>query len=262
MSSQHVISKKTDESLLGLSISDIDAIQDSPLLMSVLETVYDYVAIFDENLNLLDCSKSFMKLYHRDKAALVGKNIDVLSPEFKKKDLYEEFKIMCERKGYFEHDNYPIHDFEDASNSTYVQFKMLPKGNLIICIAENITVRIQYDILMQKYKKLMDKNEKLESLLTFSNSNSLEDSSVNHKTQNDTLVVILKDQKNLTNREIEVAMLIIQSQTTKEIADTLDVSIKTINFHRFNIRKKLEITNSKISLKAALLDLYHFDHSI
>ncbi|MCS7241581.1 LuxR C-terminal-related transcriptional regulator [Candidatus Caldatribacterium sp.] len=48
----------------------------------------------------------------------------------------------------------------------------------------------------------------------------------------------------LTSREWEVAKLLAQGYTSKEIADILTISKKTVDFHRQNIRKKLSFANS------------------
>jgi PAS domain S-box-containing protein len=59
----------------------------------------------------------------------------------------------------------------------------------------------------------------------------------------------------LTPTQIQVANLIKCGKTTKEIAHVLDLSEKTIEDHRKNIRKRLGILNRKINLKSYLLAL-------
>jgi PAS domain S-box-containing protein len=57
----------------------------------------------------------------------------------------------------------------------------------------------------------------------------------------------------LTPTEIQVANLIRQGKTTKDIANLMNLSIKTIAFHRENIRTKIGIKNKKINLRTYLL---------
>ena len=56
----------------------------------------------------------------------------------------------------------------------------------------------------------------------------------------------------LTPREIEICNMIKNGLASKEIADSLDISVETIRNHRKNIRKKLGITDQGINLAALL----------
>ncbi|MBT8371860.1 MAG: PAS domain S-box protein [Deltaproteobacteria bacterium] len=61
-----------------------------------------------------------------------------------------------------------------------------------------------------------------------------------------------------TPAEIQVANLVKQGKTTKEIAQVMNISHRTIEFHRDRIRKKIGIKNRKINLRTHLLSLQEY----
>jgi PAS domain S-box-containing protein len=59
----------------------------------------------------------------------------------------------------------------------------------------------------------------------------------------------------LSSREIQVAHLVKEGKTTKEISDLLGVSTKTIDLYRGGIRRKLGLKDKKINMKSHLTSL-------
>jgi DNA-binding CsgD family transcriptional regulator len=85
---------------------------------------------------------------------------------------------------------------------------------------------------------------------------------VMEETVNDIAMPFIKNLRlkhsNLSSKEIQVSSLIKEGRSTKEIATILNVSVKDVEFHRYNIRKKLHLTRKKESLSAYLSQL--LDH--
>jgi PAS domain S-box-containing protein len=57
----------------------------------------------------------------------------------------------------------------------------------------------------------------------------------------------------LSAREIEIAALVKEGKSTKEIAERVNISTKTVEFHRNRLREKLGLNKKKINLRAYLL---------
>ncbi|HLJ57807.1 MAG TPA: LuxR C-terminal-related transcriptional regulator [Chthonomonadaceae bacterium] len=56
----------------------------------------------------------------------------------------------------------------------------------------------------------------------------------------------------LTKREIEVLSLVIEGRSSKEVADLLYVSKRTVDFHLANIYDKLQVTNRVQAFRRAV----------
>ena len=61
--------------------------------------------------------------------------------------------------------------------------------------------------------------------------------------------------KSLTPKETQIAEMIRGGKNSKDIADMLGTSVATINTHRNNIRKKLNMKKQKTNLRSHLLSL-------
>jgi DNA-binding response OmpR family regulator/DNA-binding CsgD family transcriptional regulator len=59
----------------------------------------------------------------------------------------------------------------------------------------------------------------------------------------------------LAPRELQIVHYLRQNKTSKEMADLLGISVRTVESYRENIRKKLRITNQKKNLKKFLTSL-------
>ena len=59
----------------------------------------------------------------------------------------------------------------------------------------------------------------------------------------------------LTPQETQVAFLVREGRTSKEIADLLNIEPSTVAYHRRNLRSKLGLTGSGSSLHAYLASL-------
>lgn len=67
----------------------------------------------------------------------------------------------------------------------------------------------------------------------------------------------------LTKREIEVLCLVIEGKSSKDVADALYVSKRTVDFHLANIYDKLQVSNRVQAFRrAALLGLFPLETSL
>lgn len=112
-------------------------------------------------------------------------------------------------------------------------------------ITENIE-RLIWPYLSQINKQNLDREQK--SLINIVKTN-LDDITASFSYQ------LSSPHIGLTPTEIKVADLVRQGEKTKQIAQTLCLSHKTVETHRQNIRNKLGLKNKKINLQGYLLSI-------
>ena len=61
--------------------------------------------------------------------------------------------------------------------------------------------------------------------------------------------------KNLTPKEIQIAGLIRQGKRSKEIAEIMNISVRTVDVLRYSVRKKLGLNKKKANLQSLLSSL-------
>jgi len=59
----------------------------------------------------------------------------------------------------------------------------------------------------------------------------------------------------MTTQEIQVAALVRDGKSNKDMAELMNISLNTVESHRHNLRKKLGLRNKKINLRSYLLSL-------
>jgi DNA-binding NarL/FixJ family response regulator len=60
----------------------------------------------------------------------------------------------------------------------------------------------------------------------------------------------------LTPRQKQILHLITQGHTSREIAEQLQISVQTVEVHRFNLMRRLEVRNVAQLIRQALLLKY------
>jgi len=167
------------------------------------------------------------------------------------RDITERKKIEAELHSYRDHLEELVkertHKLEEANIALKVMLKKAQEVRTEI--ENNISLNVKEVVL--PYLEKLRKSKLSETQKTYLDSieDSLNDISASH------MHGISAKYLKLTPSEIQVANLIKQGKSTKEIADFLDMSTRTIDGHRYNIRIKFGLTNKKENLRTYLLSL-------
>ncbi|MBN1829738.1 MAG: response regulator [Deltaproteobacteria bacterium] len=128
---------------------------------------------------------------------------------------------------------------------------------VLLKVREDDKVKLEQDVLANVKKLVFPFIEKLKAMNLQKNQMAyLETIENNLKTVvSPFLRNITLDHYSLTPREIEVANLVRDGRTTKDIAELLNISTKSVDFHRNNIRDKLGLKKRRSNLRSTLISI-------
>jgi PAS domain S-box-containing protein len=181
------------------------------------------------------CEMMATRISYRGRPAIMGNIIDITERKKAEEALKEREKEL----------EIKTHNLEEANIALKVLLKRRDEDKTEL--EEKILLNIKELVIpyLEKLKKnrLDEKQEAYVNILE-SNLNDII-SPFSHK--------LSSKYMNFTPTEIQIANLLRQGKTNKEIAELLNSSSRTVAFHRENIRKKLGLKNKKTNLKSYLL---------
>lgn len=164
------------------------------------------------------------------------------------KDLFYEGTLVdiTERKKMEEEIRSKTESLEETNAALRVLLKHREKDNTDL--EEKIIGNVRELVLPYVERLIESKSARDSSLARIVESNL-----------NDILTPFIKNMAvkyaNFTPKEIQIADLMKKGKSTKEIAQILCLSARTVDVHRYKIRDKLGIKNKKVNLQSYLLSL-------
>ncbi len=181
--------------------------------------------------------------------AIYSKRGDLIEYQAVGRDITERKEIENALKARERELDIKTRNLEELNTALKVLMKKMEEDK--IQREEKILVNIKE--LIKPYLEKIKKSELNKSQKTYID---IIESNLNEIISSFTLRLASK-QLNLTPTEIQVANLIKQGKRSKEIAELINTSPRTIAFHREGIRKKLGLQNKKINLRSYLLSKFN-----
>lgn len=200
-----------------------------------------------------------MRILLADDHFLVLDGLEVLLSTF---DFVEKTKSALnymELKNILEEEHFDvllldIHFGKHDGRAIIQEIKQLMPDMKVIALtshSDSVTIKSSVNAGFDGYLLKIDSREEIERALKAVTNNekyfSPKTQQVFFETQTS------KTKTELTEREKEILQLIVQEKTTKEIAEQLCLSEKTIETHRANIMLKLEVKNIAGMVKKAIM---------
>jgi PAS domain S-box-containing protein len=255
-----------------------------------MESSTDAFSLMDSKLRLVEMNEAALRLFPAGtrKEDLLGKTLEEFAPGAKKRgDVERFFRVLKTGEPLFMDEVVPPPKFGDK----YLNYKVFKVGDGLGMIITDITELIRKEQELRKresdleetntalkvlLKKRDEDKAELEEKMLYNikelvapylekMKNSRLDSTqkayldIVQSNLNDIVSPLVRTLSTqylrLTPVEIQVANLVKLGMTTKEMAEMLHVSPRTVETYRDNIRKKLGIKNKKINLRTYLSSL-------
>lgn len=193
-----------------------------------------------------------------------------LLPEYQAKAPVHDHSVYLDTK-ITSFDDHVICLYQNVTERRNLREKISRTKNLVDEIqSDNKKMQLAMDLLMDgletriigaKKDAARDISAKIFPLIDLLKSSSLSDLQVEviMDIEDSLRNIVLSDAEQdalkmagLTPRELQICHLVARGKTSKEIASLLCVTVKTVDFHRLNIRKKLNLTKTTTSLNEIL----------
>lgn len=200
-----------------------------------------------------------MKILLADDHFLVLDGLEVLLSTFEFVDQTESVLNFIELKDILKKESFDvllldIHFGKHDGREIISEIKQLAPQMKIIALtshSDSVTIKSSVNAGFDGYLLKIDGREDIEKALKAMTNNEKYFSSKTQQT-----FFEMRTSRNiveLTEREKEVLQLIVHEKTTKEIAEQLCLSEKTIETHRSNIMQKLDVKNIAGMVKKAIM---------
>lgn len=200
-----------------------------------------------------------MKILLADDHFLVLEGLEVLLSTFEFVEKTESALNYMELKNILEEEHFDvllldIHFGKHDGRTIIQEIKQLMPDMKVIALtshSDSVTIKSSVNAGFDGYLLKIDGREEIEKALKAVINDEKHFSPKTQQVFFETQTS--KTKTELTEREKEILQLIVQEKTTKEIADQLCLSEKTIETHRASLMQKLEVKNIAGMVKKAIM---------
>ncbi len=272
------------------SLEESSILNSRELLVFILESIQDGVSILDIDMRVRYVNSSIRRWYSNKEQIVGRKCFEIYHNRSSPCEKCPVLRTMESKKSEVEIVPYQTHSVTDGWQELF-SIPIFNKSDELISLLEYVrdislqrfvehklisvldrldSIETRNDLLTSLLRRTEEEKDELEKTITGNMERYVKPSLEylkRHTDEKDVEFVegLIKEIMNpvtkkhssvlddLTSREIQIAEFIREGKTSKEIAEILSVSKKTVDFHRANIRKKLSIKDNSMNLRSYLL---------